>query len=142
MAIELGQLSRGLLKPAYGAGESLAAPGEADSAVQSARLELGLLASLANDPGASFFLLHDVDCIATLEGPPRFRLCRLCAMCNALPLCRSEPTDSLPEQDARRASKKVPQVCKAPESPAQGELWAWPCGLGPDEGCGRFTHGC
>ena len=80
MAVELGQLSRGLLKPAYGAGESLAAPGEADSAVQSARLELGLLASLANDPGASFFLLHDVDCIATLEGPPRFRLCRLCAM--------------------------------------------------------------
>lgn len=34
-----------------GAGEGLAAPGEADSAVKSKRLELGLLASLANDPG-------------------------------------------------------------------------------------------
>ena len=36
---------------ALGVGESLAAPGEADLAVKSKRLELGLLASLANDPG-------------------------------------------------------------------------------------------
>ena len=60
----------GAFKPAYNAGESLVSPGEADSAVKSGRLELGLLASLANDPGESLLLLREVDCNATVEAQP------------------------------------------------------------------------